>query len=399
MSLFRYKGSLVWTMDFVFQGQRIRESTGTRNKELARRIERGRRLAEEEGRAGLAKPKTVRTFSAVADEYLVLEETGLTPGKKNGAARTLQIDRVNIRHHLRPYFGKLLLRDIHPLTVKKYQQARIGEGAAPTTVNNEMGTFRSITTRSGHWARLLPDINMLPVEYEVGISLTPEVEEAILEACSLSESRLLYPMVVLQLETGSRSGTVIRLPWHEVDFEGKGLRWGKDKTRAGTGRTIPISRRAMAVLEVWAENFPGRKPTHFVFPSETYRQSKGGQKGKVTTDPTKHVTSVQHSWTTALEKAGWILAGRPESLDGVAPVQCRFHDLRHTACTRMIQAGVPIPVIAQLVGWSATTMMAMAKKYGHFSQDELRRAVETISNSKSPVLSPAYSKDKTRHLS
>jgi hypothetical protein len=96
MSLFRYKGSKVWTMDFVFQGQRIRESTGTRNKELARRIERDRRLGIEEGRAGLAKPKTMRTFSAVADEYLALEEAGLTPGKKNGAARTLQIDRVNI---------------------------------------------------------------------------------------------------------------------------------------------------------------------------------------------------------------------------------------------------------------------------------------------------------------
>jgi integrase len=282
------------------------------------------------------------------------------------------------------------------LTVKKYQQARLGEGAAPTTVNNEMGTFRSITTRSGHWARLLPDINMLAVDYEVGISLTAEVEAAILEACSLSESRLLYPMVVLQLETGSRSGTVIRLPWDEVDFEGKGLRWGKDKTKAGTGRTIPISRRAMAVLEVWAENFPDRKPKHFVFPSETYRQSKAGQKGKVTTDPTKHVTSVQHSWTTALEKAGWILAGRPKSMEGVTPVQCRFHDLRHTACTRMIQAGVPIPVIAQLVGWSASTMMAMAQKYGHFSQDELRKAVETISNSKPPVFSPVYPKSKAR---
>jgi integrase len=79
-------------------------------------------------------------------------------------------------------------------------------------------------------------------------------------------------------------------------------------------------------------------------------------------------------------------------------VQCRFHDLRHTACTRMIQAGVPIPVIAQLVGWSASTMMAMAQKYGHFSQDELRKAVETISNSQSPVLSPVYPKYKPRDL-
>jgi Phage integrase, N-terminal SAM-like domain len=172
MSLLRYKGSKKWTMDFVFQGERIRESTLTNSKTLAKKIEDKRRQDLVEGRAGVVKPKPMQKFAAVADEYLELEEASLTPGKKNGAARTLQIDRVNIKHHLRPYFGKLLLRDIQPLTVKKYQQARLGEGAAPTTVNNEMGTFRSITTRSGHWARLLPDINMLAVDYEVGISLT-----------------------------------------------------------------------------------------------------------------------------------------------------------------------------------------------------------------------------------
>ena len=39
MSLFRYQGSKVWTMDFLFHGQRIRESTGTRSKTLAQKIQ------------------------------------------------------------------------------------------------------------------------------------------------------------------------------------------------------------------------------------------------------------------------------------------------------------------------------------------------------------------------
>ena len=43
MSLFRYKGSKIWTMDFLFHGQRIRESTGTRSKTLALKIEAKRR--------------------------------------------------------------------------------------------------------------------------------------------------------------------------------------------------------------------------------------------------------------------------------------------------------------------------------------------------------------------
>jgi hypothetical protein len=49
MSLFRYQGSKVWTMDFLFHGQRIRESTGTRSKTLAQKIENKRRRALEEG--------------------------------------------------------------------------------------------------------------------------------------------------------------------------------------------------------------------------------------------------------------------------------------------------------------------------------------------------------------
>jgi integrase len=63
----------------------------------------------------------------------------------------------------------------------------------------------------------------------------------------------------------------------------------------------------------------------------------------------------------------------------VPPFHCRFHDLRHTAISRMIAEKTPIPIIAQLVGWSPTTMWEMAKKYGHFEQDELRDAVEKIS--------------------
>jgi integrase len=225
----------------------------------------------------------------VADEYIATEDASLNGNQKGGHASTVRVDRFNLKHLL-PVFGKKLLVDITPLDIAKYQQKRLAAGAAPKTVNLEIGTLRSITTRSGQWARLVPDIRMLEVDNDVGRCLTTAEIEAILEACSSSESRLLYPIVLLQLETGSRSGTVLKLPWGEVDFKGRGLRWGKDKTKAGTRRTIPISRRAMAMLEVWAENFPDRKPAHYVFPSDKYRQPKKGERfgaGTYTTDPTK----------------------------------------------------------------------------------------------------------------
>ena len=57
---------------------------------------------------------------------------------------------------------------------------------------------------------------------------------------------------------------------------------------------------------------------------------------------------------------------------------CRFHDLRHSACTRLVERGVPLPVIASLLGWSAGTTVRMAKRYGHISNDAQRKAVAEL---------------------
>jgi hypothetical protein len=48
----------------------------------------------------------------------------------------------------------------------------------------------------------------------------------------------------------------------------------------------------------------------------------------------------------------------------------------------MLNAGVPLAKVAKIVGWSGSTMVLMAKRYGHFSLNELRDAVESISNGK-----------------
>jgi integrase len=134
---------------------------------------------------------------------------------------------------------------------------------------------------------------------------------------------------------------------------------------AHEGRIIPLNKRSLETLKFWAQQFPERKPEHYVFPAERY-----GASGDVfgayayATDPTKPIGSVKEAWEAAKKRAG---------------VKCRFHDLRHTAVSRMLDAGVPISKVAKIVGWSAATMVRMAARYGHFSLDDLRGAVESIS--------------------
>jgi integrase len=55
-----------------------------------------------------------------------------------------------------------------------------------------------------------------------------------------------------------------------------------------------------------------------------------------------------------------------------------FHDLRHTGCTRMLEAGVPFSVLATSMGWSTSTTVRMARRYGHIGQTAQRQAVNAL---------------------
>jgi len=204
---------------------------------------------------------------------------------------------------------------------------------------------------------------MLPGQEEVGRALSAEEEQIVLGECAKSRSRSLAPFVILAIETGARKNVVRTLHWKWVDFGNACIRFGKDKTPSSTGRIIPLNKRALETLKFWAQQFPERKPEHYVFPAERY-----GGSGDVfgacayATDPTKPMGSVKEAWEAAKKRAGvkWLSRSKAH---GSEPDD----------------AGVPISKVAKIVGWSAATMVRMAARYGHFSLDDLRGAVEGIS--------------------
>jgi hypothetical protein len=44
----------------------------------------------------------------------------------------------------------------------------------------------------------------------------------------------------------------------------------------------------------------------------------------------------------------------------------------------MLEAGIPFSVVASIMGWSASTTVRMAKRYGHIGQVAQRRAVDAL---------------------
>jgi integrase len=354
MALFQRPGRKVWWFEFEYRGRRYRESTGTRSKTLAMDVERKRRRDVEESANGIRRNKNAAVlFSVAASEWLSLK-------KPTWADKTHTIETANIGH-LKPHFGKLLLTDITDHDIARYQEQRRQKKAANKTINNEVAALRAILRRHRLWAQIAPDVRMLRAREDVGRALTVEEEEKILRACAASRSRSLLPVVTLALNTGLRHDELRLLTWRQVDLVNEAVTVGKSKTDHGAGRAVPLNARALKAMTAWAQEFPDRKLSHCVFPSEKVGVAGNDRISSVfDTNPDKPISSWKVAWTTARANAG---------------VSCRFHDLRHTTVTRLLERGVAFAVVATIMGWSPATSVRMAKRYGHIGASPQREAM------------------------
>ena len=130
---------------------------------------------------------------------------------------------------------------------------------------------------------------------------------------------------------------------------------GKAKTDAGTGRPIPMNQELFDVMKDHAQWFTERfgetLPEHFLFPAgECWPK-----------DPTQPSKRFKTAWGNLRKKAN---------------VQCRIHDLRHTAITKLAESGASDSTIMALAGHLSRTML---ERYSHIRMNAKRQAVESLS--------------------
>ena len=351
-----YRRGRIWWFKFRVAGRVYRETTSTQSKTLAATVERKRRREVEEGINGVTRRRVPALFKVASSAWLESKRPRLAP-------KSHQIEKTNLSHLL-PIFGRMLITDIQAEDIARYQQHRLDEGASPKTVNLEVGTVRGLLRKHRLWADIQPDVAMLTVLDNVGLALSADDEKKLLKACGDSRSRSLLPALTLALNTGMRYSEIRLLQCWQVDLIARRVKVGVSKTEAGTGRSIPLNDRATAVLKFWLSAFPDRTREDFLFPSERYGVAGNDRVPCVyNTDTSSPIKSWKEAWESAKRKAG---------------VRCRFHDLRHTCTTRMLERGVPLAVVASVLGWSTATTVRMVKRYGHIGNVAQRQAVAVL---------------------
>lgn len=169
------------------------------------------------------------------------------------------------------------------------------------------------------------------------------------------------------LESCARKGELLSLTWRNVNLERREMTILAEKTKTETGRVIPISARLAGILELAKTDPTGKafEPDDFVFGDAVGRE----------------VTDVKKAWETCVLKAHghtpkWIRNNSlaPESREAFRMIDLTFHDLRHEAGSRLLEAGWPLHNVSHMLGHAniaQTSTYLNATKVG--LQDAMRR--------------------------
>ena len=338
MSVFK-RGKVYW-YEFVFKGERIRESTHQRNRRAAADIESAHRTALAKGDAGIFDKEKAPTLTEFKERILAHWEV-----KHNAKPNTLKFYKEKLDRLLEfPPMASSPLDQIDEHLIERYVQKR-RKSVTPGTVNRQLATLSVILTAARKWKVIdrLPLIERLPGEGRRHFVLPWKDEQTYLDAAP----QPLRDIALLILGTGLRIGEVVNLRWcdvrlkpaHEAKFGYLGIPGGKTRYAE---RNLSLTKKVSEMLQ----RRNAERKSELVFPNHS--------------SAPYDVPYLDHVQQKVREDLKW-------------SDEFVIHSLRHTMLTRLGESGASAFTIMRIAGHSSITV---SQRYVHPSPESLERAFE-----------------------
>jgi len=383
-------GTGIWYIRYRTGGKSVRKRIGTRAAavECLNKV----RLISVTGNGVVAKSAKERTLTQ--DEIDGSKYVGITVGQlctdylahiQDPANPRRPSDQVNPPQRLRAIeqvFGERSALSVMPYEVEDWLKDLKKK---PGTLNRYRSTFSSVY----RYAKERAKINVNPVrdtmQFKVHLPnprwLQPDEEKALrtvlngwIEACPPHHriKRLFlrcHPIeLTVALGTGMRKGNQYAIRWDEhVDFPLRAFHLPPSMTKTGKAQTIPMIDDVFDALkelrdiqreiaEIQSEGKSSDKPVHRMVAD-----------GRVF-----NIAENREWWAAALEEA------KIEKF--------RWHDLRHTFASRLVEVGANMKVVQEACGHASITMTA---RYAHVSNKTLQDAMALLNRPKVKLSSEA----------
>ena len=252
---------------------------------------------------------------------------------------------------VRAELGDSSLAAITPDLVADYRDKRLAAGKSASTVRLELSLLSHLFTiaikewRVGLMYNPVGNIRKPPPAQGRDQRLASGEEQKLFAACEKQSNPMLGWLVRVALHTGMRAGEISSLTRRQVDLQKRTVHLSE--TKNGSVRTVPLTRDAVEVFHQ-ALNHPVRPDdTDLIF---------WGEPGR---DGQRRPYEFRPAWRRTLKDAG---------IDGL-----RFHDLRHEAVSRLVEAGDQ-----EVAAISGHKSMQMLKRYTHLRAEDLVARLDQV---------------------
>lgn len=272
-----------------------------------------------------------RRFSDYLTEWLTQSSS-----QRAWSPRTVDLYKHLIDKHIEPQLGSVALGKITKELVSSYfAQLKVGSRTRQQVYHILRASLANAVESD---VLALNPVGRAPRHsYKQFRSLTQEEARRLLDAAKTSKH---FMLVYLALATGMRQGELFALRWESVDFENRFLsvtntltrRKGEVALRPPKGRRmrrVELTDQDIELLHRHRENQNGKGFEEWVF-----TDTEG--------NPLHRHNFRHRDWHEIVKAAGLL--------------PLRFHDLRHTAATLSLAAGVPVKVVQERLGHASAKM-------------------------------------------
>ena len=325
MRLYKRKDSPNWWATWSDQnGKRIRRSSGTSDRKLAEALTAS--WVKDDFMEDHFGKKPDLAFSEILLRYAKAL-------KRNNPEHFMDKNRYRIKF-LAERFGDFKVSELTFRVIQDFVDERL-ETVSSGMVLKDVAYIKAAINRARReeLTDFVPNFPRIKPSRPRNRWLTFDEEERLVQAAAPH----LKPIIRFAADTGGRRSELLGLDWRYVNMKNRRVTFVQ--TKNGEDRTVRLCERAHQTLS----NL-GPKDSGPVF---TYRG--------------KALKGFKHSFDTAREKAGI--------------EDFRFHDLRHTFASRLVQGGVPLYDVMHLTGHKS---LEMVQRYAHLAPDFQEEAIAVL---------------------
>ena len=251
------------------------------------------------------------------------------------------------KNHIEPIFGHMAFDGLSKVQIYDWRNSLFIRGYKPAMINKIQLIF-------GQIIKLAHDLDVAKVRREdlgftaLKVSGQPETflrrkqMQELAAACATSSNSSLFQIVQILALTGARKREVLDLKWKHVFLDDQYFLVPKAKN--GSPRKVILNEDARNILRNRLQK--QSKLSQFVFPNPKTGKPYG---------------CIYHSWNDARKKVG---------LNNL-----RIHDLRHSFASALVNQGISIYDVQQLLGHQS---IKTTQRYAHLDDNKLKYSANEV---------------------